>query len=287
MRPIGEATASRHKRPMRRCKGEETRCSPEIHRNLSMLGALAAAMLASSAALAQISDDVVKIGVLTDMNGPASTPTGQGSVTAAQMAVDDFGGKVLGKPISVIVGDHQFKPDIGAGIARRWYDTEQVDLIVDVPVSAVGPCGAECRQRKEAAVHHAFDGHCGFPRQVLLALRHSVGVRHPRARGRHRAGSGQARRRQLVLHHRRLCVRPLAGTRCLGRDRQERRQGARLGAAALRHARPVVVHPAGAGLQGQDHRHRRRAAQQHERDQDRRRIRRPQGRPADGRPARR
>src|SRR6202034_4883510 len=105
---------------------------------LSLLGAFAGALLSSSAALAQVSDDVVKIGVLTDMNGPASTPTGQGSVTAAQMAVEDFGGTVLGKPISVIVGDHQDKPDIGAGIARRWYDTEQVDLIVDVPVSAVG-----------------------------------------------------------------------------------------------------------------------------------------------------
>jgi branched-chain amino acid transport system substrate-binding protein len=102
------------------------------------LGALAALLLPAPAALAQVSDDVVKIGVLTDMNGPASTPTGQGSVTAAQMAVDDFGGKVLGKPITVIVGDHQLKPDIGAGIARRWYDVEQVDLIVDVPVSAVG-----------------------------------------------------------------------------------------------------------------------------------------------------
>jgi branched-chain amino acid transport system substrate-binding protein len=100
--------------------------------------ALLAATALASPALAQISDDVVKIGVLTDMNGPASTPTGQGSVTAAQMAVDDFGGSVLGKPISVIVGDHQLKPDIGGAIARRWYDTEQVDLIVDVPVSAVG-----------------------------------------------------------------------------------------------------------------------------------------------------
>jgi branched-chain amino acid transport system substrate-binding protein len=109
-----------------------------IARRLSMLGALAAALLASTAARAQVSDDVVKIGVLTDMNGPASTPTGQGSVTAAQMAVDDFGGKVLGKPITVIVGDHQLKPDIGASLARRWYDVDQVDLIVDVPVSAVG-----------------------------------------------------------------------------------------------------------------------------------------------------
>ncbi len=107
-----------------------------------MLTALAAAVLPAQSALAQIldgvSDGVVKIGVLTDMNGPSSTHNGQGSVTAAQMAADDFGGTVLGKPISVIVGDHQLKPDIGAAIARRWYDVEQVDLIVDVPVSAVG-----------------------------------------------------------------------------------------------------------------------------------------------------
>ena len=92
----------------------------------------------TSLARAQISDDVVKIGVLTDLSGPASTATGPGSVAAAQMAVEDFGGKVLGKPITVISADHQIKPDIAAGIASRWYDVEQVDLIVDVPVSAVG-----------------------------------------------------------------------------------------------------------------------------------------------------
>jgi branched-chain amino acid transport system substrate-binding protein len=107
---------------------------------LKLVTALAtlAFVLLSTEAFAQISDDAVKIGVLTDMNGPASTPSGQGSVTAAEMAVEDFGGSVLGKPISVIVGDHQLKPDVGASIARRWYDVEQVDLIVDVPVSAVG-----------------------------------------------------------------------------------------------------------------------------------------------------
>jgi branched-chain amino acid transport system substrate-binding protein len=104
---------------------------------ISILSAFALALLAAPAS-AQLSDDIVKIGVLTDMNGPASTPSGQGSVTAAQMAIDDFGGSVLGKPISVIVGDHQLKPDIGAALARRWYDIDQVDLIVDVPVSAVG-----------------------------------------------------------------------------------------------------------------------------------------------------
>jgi branched-chain amino acid transport system substrate-binding protein len=102
--------------------------------------ALAALVLAANAtaAFAQVSDNVVKIGVLTDLSGPASTPTGPGSVAAAQMAIDDFGGSVLGKPIQLISADHQLKPDIGAGIARRWYDTEQVDLILDVPVSSVG-----------------------------------------------------------------------------------------------------------------------------------------------------
>jgi branched-chain amino acid transport system substrate-binding protein len=105
---------------------------------MTVAGVFIAALTSSHPALSQISDDVVKIGVLTDMNGPAASATGPGSVTATQMAVDDFGGQVLGKPIRVIAGDHQDKPDIGAAIARRWYDTEQVDLIVDVPVSAVG-----------------------------------------------------------------------------------------------------------------------------------------------------
>ncbi|MBR0957254.1 ABC transporter substrate-binding protein [Bradyrhizobium japonicum] len=104
---------------------------------LPVAAALAAALLPGTA-MAQVSDNVVKIGVLTDMNGPASAPTGQGSVTAAQMAIDDFGGTVLGKPISVVIGDHQLKADVGGAIARRWFDVDQVDLIVDVPVSAVG-----------------------------------------------------------------------------------------------------------------------------------------------------
>ena len=103
------------------------------------LAGLAALLVCTSgAAKAQVSDDVVKIGVLTDMSGPASTPTGPGSVAAAEMAVADFGGNVLGKPITVISADHQLKPDVAAGIAREWYDRNQVDLIVDVPVSAVG-----------------------------------------------------------------------------------------------------------------------------------------------------
>lgn len=121
---------------------------------LVMLTALLACL--SGLAKAQISDNVVKIGVLTDLSGPASTPTGQGSVVAAQMAVDDFGGKVLGKPIDVISANHQIKPDIAAGIAREWYDRDQVDLIVDVPVSAVGlAVQTVANERKKLFITHS------------------------------------------------------------------------------------------------------------------------------------
>jgi branched-chain amino acid transport system substrate-binding protein len=79
----------------------------------------------------------VVIGVLTDMSGLYSDLTGPGSVVAAQMAVDDFGGSVAGMPIEVISADHQNKPDVGSNIAREWYDTKGVDVVVDVPTSSV------------------------------------------------------------------------------------------------------------------------------------------------------
>jgi branched-chain amino acid transport system substrate-binding protein len=103
-----------------------------------MLGLIAAAVLASSAAVrAQVSDDVVKIGVLTDHSGGFAYLVGKHSVEAAQMAVDDFGGKVLGKPITVVTADHQNKADVAASISRKWFDTEGVDAITDVAGSAV------------------------------------------------------------------------------------------------------------------------------------------------------
>src|SRR5215469_7850371 len=118
---------------------------------------LAGALFVPGAASAQqISDNVVKIGVLTDLSGPAASATGPGSVAAAQMAVEDFGGKVLGKPITVISADHQIKPDIAAGIARQWYDVDKVDLIVDVPVSAVGLAVQQvANDRKKLFITHS------------------------------------------------------------------------------------------------------------------------------------
>jgi branched-chain amino acid transport system substrate-binding protein len=104
---------------------------------LSVQVLLTPAIAQPSSARAEISDGVVKIGVLNDMSSLYSDATGKVSLTSAQMAVADFGGKVRGSPIEVISADHQNKPDVGSTIARTWYDTEKVDVIVDVPTSSV------------------------------------------------------------------------------------------------------------------------------------------------------
>lgn len=109
-------------------------------RLVSAIGALGlASAFASSAAVAQtkVSDNVVKIGVLTDMSGQFSHESGDGAVTAIKMAVEDFGGKVLGMPIEVIVADHQNKSDVAAAKAREWYDTQKVDLIANLINSGI------------------------------------------------------------------------------------------------------------------------------------------------------
>lgn len=101
---------------------------------------VAAALTSSATALAQkavVSDNVVKIGVLSDFSGVFSDFSGRGSLTAVRMAVEDFGGKVLGAPIEIVSADHLNKADVGANRAREWYDTQQVDIIMDVTNSAV------------------------------------------------------------------------------------------------------------------------------------------------------
>ena len=92
--------------------------------------------LVSQPATAQISNDKVRIGVLTDMSGQFSHESGAGSVTAVRMAIEDFGGKVNGKPIELIYADHQNKPDIGATKAREWYDSG-IDMIAGLINSGV------------------------------------------------------------------------------------------------------------------------------------------------------
>ncbi len=109
--------------------------------------ALVAAAGPARAAADKISDGVVKIGVLTDMTGYYSDLAGPGSVLAARMAIEDFGGKVLGKPIELVSADHQNKADIASNTARKWFDEEKVDVIADLVSSstagAVMPVAAE------------------------------------------------------------------------------------------------------------------------------------------------
>src|SRR5579863_5268797 len=119
----------------------------------SLLAALALAA-GSGAANAQISDDVVKIGVLTDMASLYADATGKGSLVAVQMAVADYGGKVRGNPVEVISADHQNKPDIAMSIARNWYDNEKVDAIFDVPTSSVAlPISALTKEKNKININ--------------------------------------------------------------------------------------------------------------------------------------
>ena len=111
-----------------------------MKRKLSAL--LVAGAVASMAALpgiatAQISGDVIKIGVMNDMSGLYADIAGPGSVVAAKMAVEDFGAAGKGMKVEVVSADHQNKPDVGSSIARQWFDTDGVDVIVDVPTSSV------------------------------------------------------------------------------------------------------------------------------------------------------
>src|SRR3974390_1311353 len=111
----------------------------EMRRILAVLLVFAwAASTPQVFAQSKISDGVVKLGVITDMSGPYSDNNGPGSVYAARMAVEDFGGKVLGVPVELIFADHQNKPDIALNIARHWIDEEKVDAFVDLAASSVG-----------------------------------------------------------------------------------------------------------------------------------------------------
>ncbi len=114
------------------------------------------ATLTANAAPTGISDDIVKIGLILDMSSLYADVTGPGTVTAAQLAIADFGGKVLGKPIQLVFTDHQNKADIAATKAREWFDRDQVDAILDVAAS--GPALAVAQVAKEKNRIAVFSG---------------------------------------------------------------------------------------------------------------------------------
>ena len=104
---------------------------------LALIAALAAACMGAPAVHAQVSDDVVRIGVLNDQSGLYADLGGPGSVVAAKMAVEDAGGAVLGKPVEIVFADHQNKSDIGAALARQWFDVGKVDMAIGFDNSSV------------------------------------------------------------------------------------------------------------------------------------------------------
>src|SRR5579872_4767603 len=107
-------------------------------KQLKALSILTCAVLFGAvAAQAQTLDRPIKIGVLSDMSGPYADQAGLGSVEAAKMAIEDAGGKIGGQPIELVSADHQHKTDVATSIARHWFDVDGVDVVVDVPNSAV------------------------------------------------------------------------------------------------------------------------------------------------------
>ena len=125
-----------------------TRACRALCTGLALLAATATVTAQGTA----ISDDVVRLGILTDLNGPFADITGPGSAAAIQMAIDDFGGKVAGKKIELVVADHQNKADIASSKAREWFDTGKVDAIMDVAVSAPALAVLEVAKQKQKVV---------------------------------------------------------------------------------------------------------------------------------------
>lgn len=109
---------------------------------------LGSIMLLATPAAAQ-DGNVLRIGVINDQSGPYSDLGGKGSVIAAQMAIDDFGGKVRGKTVELISADHQNKPDIAANIVRQWFDNQNVGIVVDLTTTAVALAIRELAENRD------------------------------------------------------------------------------------------------------------------------------------------
>ena len=162
--------------------------------------AIGSALLAlgSTPLSAQISDDVIKIGVLTDMAGVTADITGKGSVLAAELAVKEFGDAVLGKPIQIISADHQHKADVGGAIARQWFDVDKVDAIVDVPNSAVALAVQSLARDKKRIVMYSGAGTTAPDQRAMLTVWLPLDLRYLCRVARHGLCSRQGRRCILV-----------------------------------------------------------------------------------------
>ncbi len=122
--------------------------------------------------------------MLTDLSGPYADSGGRGSVAAAEMAAKDFGGSVRGKPVEIVSADHQNKPDVASAIARRWYDVDKVDAVVDLPVTAIAlAVQAVAKEKNRTVMITAAATPTSPPRPAPRQL--ALDRRYPRAHRRH------------------------------------------------------------------------------------------------------
>ena len=226
--------------------------------HMGALGLAALLALAAGDAAAEISGDVVKIGVLNDQSGVYSDGNGQGSVAAARMAVEDVGEVAPGVQVEVVFADHQNKPDVGSEIARRWLDTEGVDAIVDLPTSSVALAVVDIARARDKAVLVSSGGSARLTGDACSpvtvqwtydtwALAHGTGKAVVETGG----TSWFFLTADYVFGH------DLEAQTARGRE-GERRHRAGLGAPPLEHARLLLLPPAGEGLRGEGGRPRQR-----------------------------
>ena len=118
----------------------------------------------------------IRLGVLNDQSGVYADFGGRGSVIAARMAVEDYGGRVLGRPVEVLSADHQNKPDVASTIARAWFERDNVDAVLDLTTSSVALAVREVALTKNPGNADRFGIQPGIDWQILFADHGSLGL---------------------------------------------------------------------------------------------------------------
>lgn len=128
-------------------------------KKLALAGLMAVGVNAAHAEAVKFTDNVIRIGIMNDRTGLYADLSGEGSAIAARMAAEEFGNKVHGIPVEIVTGDHLNKTDVGVALAQKWFDNDNVDVIVDVANSAVSlAINGLVKDRKKLVLHNSSSG---------------------------------------------------------------------------------------------------------------------------------
>ena len=182
----------------------------KLTRKAFLRGSLAVMALGTLPSFAFGQGEPVRIGVLTDLSGNYADAAGKGAIIAAEMAIEEFGGTIAGRPIELLEADHQNKADVGSAIARRWFDEQNVGVIVEMVSSAVALAVQDIAKEKgrlsiaTGAATSALTGKACSPLGMHWVY-DTYALANSTARELVKQGGDY-----LVFHHRRLCFRPRA-----------------------------------------------------------------------------